>query len=122
MLRVLHIYPGLTIDSNIETIDDMIITIDSNGGNILKVPFREPFVANVTLIMKNEMKGTIHNYDTLAEDLGNGGMLLRFSHNFKDWDSYEAKIVEQGKTENKWRGRIFITDQTDLQNYKIYDI
>lgn len=132
MLRVLNINPDttgseieftadndlITIDTDIYTADQTLIEIGGgNGAYNLVVPYRF-FEVDVKLYMINELTNEDFLTELEAYDIGNGTLVVRFSYDFEDGDSFESTIRNLDD-ELIWRGRIYSTDQTDLQNYKV---
>jgi len=111
----------LTVDSTTISVDNDIITVDatrvSSSGHILKLPYRF-FTSNINLVLWNEIKET---QDILPLEVTeeNGLMVLTFSYDFEDGETFEAKVTD---LDDKliWRGKILATLQTDLENYILH--
>lgn len=133
MLRVINIEPDTTgseidftadttlvsADTTLYTADQTVInTGQGSGGYNLVVPYRF-FKEDVKFYMINELDYTEFYKELSAYDIENGSLVIRFSYDFEDGDSFESTIRDMDDN-LMWRGRIFSTDQTDLQNYDIY--
>lgn len=82
---------------------------------IIFIP-RYYFEGNVTMILYNEETG--QNYETILEPITvDGYVYINFSKTFLNNSSYQIKILSG--EEIVYRGKVFVTDQTDLQDYKI---
>lgn len=111
----------LTVDSTTISVDNDIITVDAtreaSEGYILKLPYRF-FTSNIKFILWNEIKET-ESILPLEVTEENGLMVLSFSYDFFDGETFEAKVVD---LDDKliWRGKILATIQTDLENYILH--
>jgi hypothetical protein len=70
----------------------------------------------VSIILTHEVKQLDYNYE-LATTYTNGLMQVEITHDFKEGESYSFQ-VEDLSNELMYRGKIFITAQTDLQDYR----
>ena len=70
----------------------------------------------VNLRLSNELKGDSTEYE-LSTTYDNGFMTVELSHPFNEADNYSFEVFHlAGKS--LYRGKIYITAQTDLENYK----
>lgn len=74
-------------------------------------------VSEVNLELLNEFTEIESKYE-LQTEYNNGYMTVALSHDFNEGDrfSYQVKSIEGDLL---YRGKIFITSQTDLQNYTL---
>lgn len=118
MLKVQTTQDGITIDSTYITIDNAEITIDE-GARYLTVPYRF-YKEEVRLRLLDEVKDKeVYSQVLPANDNKNGTLTIRFMPEVKEWQSFEAKIVDPDNDKLIWRGKIFVTDQSDLQNFDV---
>lgn len=103
-------------DSTIYTADQTVIYMDGSL-KVLEVPYRS-FDSNVILYIYDKMLNDELYLELTARDLGKGMMRVIFEYDFKDGQTYEATIRSTNQ-KLLWRGRIFVTKQTDLQNFDI---
>jgi len=123
VINILSIDENLTVDNTIVSVDQTNITADqlemTPADSILKIPYRF-FISEVKLILWNEIKETKSILSLIAiED--NGQMVLTFTHNFKDGETYEVLVTDMND-KLIWRGKILSTVQTDLENYILHKI
>lgn len=120
MFKIINIsdFDGITVDSTIITVDNDIITVDaiSGGAYEFKVPYRF-FDANIKFIIYDELNDIQYIQELVAQDVNNY-MVFNFPFDFEDDKTYESSITDM---DDKliWRGKIYSTSQTDLQNYSI---
>lgn len=119
MLKVTTTQDGITIDSTYVTVDNAEITIDESARYLI-VPFRF-YKEQVTFKLVDEMKDKeVYSEELPAINNNNGTLTIRFIPEVKPWQSFEAKIVDHTDNDRLiWRGKIFVTDQSDLQNFDI---
>jgi len=134
MLKVININPNwgepnispLTVDSIDITIDSIDITADqvsiSSGGTTsnydLVVPFRI-FESEVNLNLKNELTNEESIIPLTALNNNDGTLKISFSFDFKEGDNFEASIKERSENKLLWRGKIYSTLKSDLQNFDL---
>jgi hypothetical protein len=70
----------------------------------------------VNIILTHEVKQIDFTFEKNAE-YSNGIMEVEISHDFKEGENYSFQ-VEDVSNNLMYRGKIFITAQTDLENYK----
>jgi hypothetical protein len=70
----------------------------------------------VNIILTHEEKELDYNYQ-LGATYSNGIMEVEITHDFKEGENYSFQ-VEDLTNELMYRGKIFITAQTDIQDYK----
>jgi|SRR5690606_16834206 len=70
----------------------------------------------VNLLLTNEFLEQTDTY-LLPATYSNGLMTIVVEHDFKEGESYMYQINDTDDN-LMYRGKIFVTDQTDLQNYK----
>jgi len=121
MFKIINIenFGNLTVDSTLITVDNDIITVDTTtgaDGYLFSVPYRF-FSSNVKFLIYDEFNDIETIIEVEAEDVNNY-MEFNFNFDFEDDKTYESKITDiDGKL--IWRGKIYSTTQTDLQNYSI---
>lgn len=132
MLKVINIDPNfggttdftadnmdISIDTEMYTADATIInTGGGDGYYLLTVPYRF-YTEYVDFYMINELTNKEYLFGVEAIDNDNGTMTIEIPHDFQEGDSFEAKIISSEQKKLIWRGRIFSTIQTDLQNYQV---
>ena len=112
----------LTVDSTQVSVDSIVITVDSTSletqTHSIKIPYRY-YSAFVNLVLWNEIKEveTTINIEVVPEP---GLMVLNFSHNFSDGETYEVKVLKPSDDTLIWRGNFLATSQTDLENYILH--
>ena len=125
MLRVLNISPkSLTADITKISADTTEISADTthwSPAHILKIPYRF-FSDNVILILKNELTEIEDIFNLIATKYEGGYLTLTFEFEFNhiEGDSFEATLLDSVSSRLMWRGKIFTTNQDDLQNYDLY--
>jgi hypothetical protein len=82
---------------------------------IILIPRVYP-VGNITLNLYNEESDEILTYEIMPL-ITDGLMYLSFTETFINKSNYRIVILDD--TDIIYRGKLFITDQTDLENYKI---
>lgn len=120
VIKINEIEGDLTVDTTLVSVDNTIITVDVTViGNSyqIKLPYRF-FSQDIKFVLWNEIKETESILELQVEE-ENGLMVINFNFDFQDADSFEAKITD---LENKliWRGKLFATTQTDLENYILH--
>ncbi len=120
MFKIINIngFDSITCDSTIITVDSTVITVDMtmNGSYEFRVPYRF-FSENIKFFIYDEFNKIESELECITTDDG-GYMKFFFDFNFLNNKTYESRITD---VDDKliWRGKIFATDQTDLQNYKV---
>lgn len=71
---------------------------------------------DVVLELQNEDSKEVITIE-LPHQTIDGYMYLSFAQSFKDNSNYRIKITQAGEV--AYRGKLFVTNQTDLQDYKI---
>ncbi len=112
---------GITVDTTSVFADNTTITVDStltSGSNsyAITIPPRE-LVDSVSLVLYNELTET-QTSQSCATVIENGLMTVIFQHAFVDRDSYEAQVNDVSGS-LLWRGKLFATNQEDIQEYKM---
>lgn len=135
MLKVININPDFTdgiitqyytADSIEITADSIDITADAISYTIsttasyysLVVPYRV-FYSDVYVYLKDELTLATYSIDTTATEYTNGTLGLSFSYDFQEGDSFEAAVRDRDNNILLWRGKIYATEQEDLQNFKL---
>lgn len=73
----------------------------------------------VTVVLRNELTDEITEKDPIIPVVGEDFISIGVTHPFQEGENYEIQIfAENGDV--MWRGKMFITEQEDLQNYNIY--
>lgn len=120
MFKVINInnFDGITCDSTMITCDSDIITVDATQSDLyeFKVPYRF-FSDDVRFIIYDESNDIEIEMELQAVEVNNY-MLFNFYFDFEDDKTYESKITDMSD-KLIWRGKIYATLQTDLQNYSI---
>lgn len=123
MLKIINIDPNyvITADNYFITADSTDYTADqtmvSGGTYRLNVPYR--FFSNeVKFYMINTLTNEHFLDEVDAIDYNNGTLMIIIDYNFKSGDNFESTIRDMND-KLIWRGRIYSTDQTDLQNFKV---
>lgn len=106
----------VTSDTTEYTADQTIIYMDGSMKTMI-VPYRS-FSNKVILYIYDKMLRDEMYLELSVTDLGKGRMRLIFDYDFKDGQTYEATIRDLNQ-KLLWRGRIFSTTQSDLQNFDI---
>ena len=123
VINILSIDEFLTVDNTIVSVDQTNISADqlemTPVDSILKVPYRF-FNSEVKLVLWNEIKETKSTLLLTAVE-NSGEMVLTFTHNFKDGETYEVLITDLSD-KLIWRGNILATIQTDLDNYILHKV
>ena len=127
-LKIIHISglpeSPLTVDSTLITADSTLITADQtvtmntiDNNHVLSVIPRE-YAEEVRLVMWNEMTSVSTQIDHIFTTPANGHLEIPFSHYFIEGDSAETKVFNM---DDKliWRGKIYATSQTDLENFTL---
>lgn len=127
-LKIIHISgipeSPLTVDSTLITADSTLITADQtvtmntvDNNHVLNVIPRE-YAEEVRLVMWNEMTSVSTEIDNIITTTTNGHLEIPFNHYFIEGDSAETKVFDM---DNKliWRGKIYATSQTDLENFTL---
>lgn len=128
MLKIMNIDPNyggslieFTADNYFITADTLDYTADqtivSGGAYRLNVPFRF-FSDRVKFYMIDTLTNKHFLDEVDAINYNNGTLMIRVDYNFKSGDNFESTIRDMNDN-LIWRGRIFSTDQTDLQNFKV---
>ena len=118
-----NIGDDLTVDNTTISVDNIIISVDQTEIlepiYTLKIPYRF-FSSEVKLLLWNEIKEKeiILNL-TVIEN--NGEMILTFTNDFEDGETYEVKVTDIND-KLIWRGKILSTIQTDLENYILHKV
>lgn len=119
--KVLTISDGgsLTVDTNLITIDSTTITVDQVGSEtyLLDIPYRF-FSEDIYLKIKNKMT-LLDNTLSLDAIRYKDLMRISFEYNFNEGDIFEVEVIDRNSDALIWKGKIFTTFQTDLQNYTI---
>ena len=114
----------LTVDNNVISVDSIEISVDATTleqqEHTIKVSYRY-YLPEIKLVLWDELNEvkTVLPITVVAEP---GLMVITFSHLFKDGDSYEVKVLNPTNDDLVWRGKIFATVQTDLENYKLHKV
>lgn len=126
-IKVINIGGGidgpLTVDSTEITVDSTLITADQtvnytteDNEHVLRVIPRA-YETEVVLVMWDEMTSVETRID--CEAIVSGGFLeVPFTFYFKEGDSMETKLLDSNNN-LIWRGKIYATSQTDLQNFTL---
>lgn len=86
----------------------------STPQQLLFIPRENTPTINFRLV--NELLGDTTEYE-LSTSYNNGYMTVELSHPFNEGDNYSFEVFHlNGKS--LYRGKIFVTAQTDLENYK----
>lgn len=124
VIKLDSINDKFTVDNDIITVDNNLITVDTTAGSgqeyTIKFSYRK-WSNLVNLYLWNELK----EQETIIEitpDSEPGIMILKFSHNFLDGESYEVRVLDKQTNELVYRGKILATIQSDLQNYKLHKV
>lgn len=123
MLKIVNIDPGysITADNYSITADSMEYTADhttdGDGSYELNVPYRF-FSDRVRFYMINTLTNEHFLDEVDATDYNNGTLKITIDYDFKSGDNFESTIRDLDD-DLIWRGRIYSTDQTDLQNFKV---
>ena len=111
----------LTVDTTLITVDTTEITVDqtyiqTNQLYIKIMPSSYPIDVNITFL--NELTEVEYTEQCITVTT-NGWMVVPFEYKeFKEGDSFEVWVRNlNGK--QIWRGKVYVTDQTDLQNYEL---
>lgn len=120
MFKIIKIsdFDRLTVDSTLITVDNDIITVDATSGGDYEfsVPYRF-FSEEVKFIIYDELNDIEYILQPTAQDLNNY-MVFNFQFDFEAEKTYESRITDLND-KLIWRGKIFATEQDDLQNYSI---
>lgn len=113
---------GLTVDTTLITVDTTLFTVDltnTANTNTFTINITPRFyVDEVNLRIKNEMTELVTNQVCTATTL-NGIMYIDFElFNVKDGNSYEFEVSDTSDV-LMWRGNVYATTQTDLQDFKL---
>lgn len=113
---------GLTVDNTSITVDNTSITVDMNNmsdSTIFSIKITPRFYTDeVKLRIKNEMTEVVTNQECSATTL-NGVMIITFNlYDVKDGNSYEFEVSNTSDV-LMWRGNVYATNQTDLQDFKL---
>lgn len=90
----------------------------STEQNLLFIPRKD--VPTVTLSLTNELTQTTESFE-LGTDYDNGYMTVIIEFGFKEGDRYSYEVNDLDGS-LLYRGKILVTEQTDLQNFKVNDI
>lgn len=114
----------LTVDNNIISVDSIEISVDATTleqqEHTIKIAYRK-YASNINLVLWDELN-EVETILPIIVGSEPGLMVITFSHLFKDGDSYEVKVLDQLDNTLVWRGKIFATVQTDLENYKLHKV
>lgn len=92
-----------------------VLNILDTEHEIILIPRIYP-LGNITLNLYNEESDEILTYE-ITPVITDGFMYLSFTEAFINKSNYRIAILDN--TDVIYRGKLFITDQTDLENYKI---
>jgi hypothetical protein len=111
---------GVTCDLTTITVDSTEITVDNNnttlGYTIKFIP--RYFTENVILNFRNELTNEETVIETSMTQI-NGLCYVIFSFPIEDATSFELTVLNASNEELLFRGKVFATLQTDLENYKM---
>lgn len=120
MLKVVgNAYAFLTADSTLITADNLTWEISADSGydnTTLRVPCRF-FSTDIDFRIIEELTDNVQIFDSIPIDNGDGTLSITFSYGFKEGRTYEFNIKSNNILISK--GKIFSTDETDLENYVI---
>ena len=113
----------LTVDSTLITVDSTLITADqtinyipNTNDHILKVIPRF-YETDVKLVLWNELRSTETILECTAGITG-GYIEVPFTYYLSEGDSLETKVTDMDD-KLMWRGKIYATSQTDLENFTL---
>jgi hypothetical protein len=113
----------LTVDSTLITVDSTIITADqtvyytiNTTEHVLSIIPRF-YETEVKLILWNEIKEVQTNL-TITATITNGYLEIPFTLYLEEGDSLEVKVTNMAD-KLMWRGKIYATSQTDLENFTL---
>lgn len=92
----------------------VVNSLDTNH-EIVIIP-RFYFEGEITMELFNEETKEILTFE-LTPITDEGYVYISFSQEFDNNSNYQIKIISE--EEIAYRGKLFVTDQTDLQEYKI---
>lgn len=96
----------------------MIVLNPNNTTHEFKIIPRIYDLYNVTLELYNEVTGIISN-EVLTKTLVNGFLECSFDKEVSNNSSFRIKIYNNSNDTVYYKGKIFFTNQTDLQNFRI---
>jgi hypothetical protein len=67
-------------------------------------------------VLYNEIRSTTSTIEIECENVG-GYLHANFEYNFKEGQSYEITIISDASI--LYRGKVYATDNENLQNYKL---
>jgi len=71
----------------------------------------------ISIVIKNESKGTTETIQDIETTFSNGYLTFEITKTVLEQESFEYTVYNLD-SELLFRGKVFATNQTDLQNYK----
>lgn len=96
----------------------MIVLNSDNTSHSFKIIPRVYDLFNVTMELYNE-ETSITSTEILSKTLVNGYLECSFTKEVQKNSNYRVKIYNNSNDVVYYRGKMFFTNQTDLQNYRI---
>lgn len=90
-----------------------ILNPNNTTHNIVIIPRYD--VENITLILRNEETDVTEEFD-LFSTYANGYMTIELEKEVKEGENFEIEVRDINVI--LFRGKVFCTEQTDLENYK----
>src|SRR5690606_6774804 len=96
---------------------NVLLPIDT-AQNIIFIPRNNS--SEVDIILENKLKETTDTYSNITPTYSNGYMTISVTHDFKEGESYSYTINASEGDSLMYRSKIFVTAQTDLQEYNTH--